>query len=286
MLGYDMFDRCDAPTRRRVHGWLAPAAALLFACALAAAPAAQADDLEHQPDPAAAPSVEELRDPASPTAFVNAAHPLDPVDYVPAELETVTGSGDRLVPEAAAATRELVEAAALAGHPLAVESGYRSYARQSELFNSYAARYGEAYASRISATPGTSEHQLGLAVDLGLTSGLCSLQACFGDTEAGQWIAEHADDYGFIIRYPEGSEEVTGYSYEPWHLRYLGEATAADYAASKAGTYEEYVEALEAAADVVSEPLDGLPPEGSALGPMRIDVTDGLFRISDWRNLE
>ncbi|WP_102157930.1 M15 family metallopeptidase [Zhihengliuella halotolerans] len=281
-----MFDGRDAPNHWRVRGWLAPAAALLLACALVAAPAAQATGDNDDAPRAAAPSVDELRDPASPTVFVNAAHPLDPVDYVPEELETVGSSGDQLVPEAAAATRDLIEAAASAGHSLAVESGYRSYTRQAELYDSYAARYGEAYASRISAEPGTSEHQLGLAVDLGLTSGLCSLQACFGDTEAGQWIAEHAGDHGFIIRYPEGSEDVTGYSYEPWHLRYVGEATVADFTASKAGTYEEYVEALEAAADVVADPLDDLPPEGTALGPLRIDVTDGLFRISDWRKLE
>ncbi|RZU62441.1 M15 family metallopeptidase [Zhihengliuella halotolerans] len=280
-----MIDGRDAPNRRRVRGWLAPAAALFLACALAAAPAAQATGPGDAP-PAAAPSVDELRDPASTAVLVNASRPLDPVDHVPNHLEPVTGSGHELVPEAAAATRELIEAAASAGHFLAVESGYRSYTRQAELFDQYSARYGEAYASRISAEPGTSEHQLGLAVDLGLTSGLCSLQACFGDTEAGQWIAEHAGEYGFIIRYPEGSEELTGYSYEPWHLRYLGEATTADFAASKAGTYEEYVDALEAAADVVAEPLDDLPPEGSALGPLRIDVSDGLFRLSDWREFE
>ncbi|GHD02585.1 M15 family metallopeptidase [Zhihengliuella salsuginis] len=248
------------------------AAVALLAAAVVVAPSAVA----------AAPTVDETQDPASPAAIVNPARPLDPVDYVPEELETVSSSGDQLVPEAAAATRELVDAAAAAGHALAVESGYRSYDRQHQLFDSYAARYGEAYASRISAEPGTSEHQLGLAVDLGLASGLCSLQTCFGDTPAGQWIAEHAGEFGFIVRYPEAAEEQTGYSYEPWHLRYLGDATVADFTASKAGTYEEYVAALEAAADVVSEPLTGQSP----LSPLRIDVTDGLFRLPSWAGAE
>lgn len=220
---------------------------------------------------AQAPTVEELADPSSVAALVNPARPLDPVDYVPAELEVVSPTGDELVPAAAEATRELLAAAAEAGHSLKVESGYRSHARQSELFASYSARYGAEYASQISAEPGTSEHQLGLAVDVGLASGMCALQACFGQTPAGQWVAEHAEDFGFILRYPEGATEATGYSYEPWHLRYLGADIVADFTASRATTYEDYVTNLEAAADLVAEPLPEFLP-GQA--PLRLDLTE------------
>ncbi|MBG6084229.1 M15 family metallopeptidase [Zhihengliuella flava] len=228
-----------------------------------------------------APHVEDLSDPSSLAAIANPARPLDPLDYAPEELEPVNASGDQLVPVAAEATRQLLDAAAEAGHPLRVESGYRSYERQSELFASYAASYGAEYASRISAEPGTSEHQLGLAVDVALANGYCTLQACFGDTPAGQWVAEHAEDFGFILRYPEGATETTGYAYEPWHLRYVGAEIVADFAASQATTYEDYAANLEAAADLVAEPLPEVLP-GQA--PLRLDVTDrpaGLLRLPD-----
>jgi D-alanyl-D-alanine carboxypeptidase len=76
-------------------------------------------------------------------------------------------------------------------------------------------------ADRVSARPGTSEHQLGLAMDVA-KKGSSSLTKAFGKTEQGQWVSENAHKFGFIVRYLEDSEEVTGYSYEPWHLRYVG----------------------------------------------------------------
>ncbi|WP_309080932.1 M15 family metallopeptidase [Zhihengliuella sp.] len=238
----------------------AAAAALTLACALLAAPAAHAAHATS--GPAQAPSIEETSAADSVAVLVNPERPLDPIDYVPEDLVDVDGSGAELVSPAADAAEELLAAARQAGHDLVAESGYRSYDRQSELYRGYVAQYGASYAERISAKPGTSEHQLGLAVDVGLASGQCSLHRCFGDTAAGAWVAEHAEEFGFVLRYPDGHSETTGYAYEPWHLRYLGPEVTADFAASNAETYEEYVAALETAADVVSEPLPSfLPPE-------------------------
>ncbi|GAA3703881.1 hypothetical protein GCM10022377_17000 [Zhihengliuella alba] len=253
----------------------------MLACALLAAPAAhaaptptaQAQNQARAQAPAQAPSVEETSTADSHAVLVNPERPLDPIDYVPEDLVEVGGTGVELVAPAADAVEELLSAARDAGHDLVAESGYRSYDRQAELFRGYVAQYGTAYAERISADPGTSEHQLGLAVDVGLASGKCSLHRCFGDTPAGAWVAEHAEDYGFILRYPDGHSETTGYAYEPWHLRYLGPETTADFAASDAATYDEYVAALETAADVVSEPLPSfLPPEPNPTEPNPTDA--------------
>ena len=95
-------------------------------------------------------------------------------------------------------------------------SGYRSFDYQDKLYRKYAAADGVAAANTYSAWPGHSEHQTGLAFDIG------SINNNYGNTPAGKWLAAHAHEYGFIIRYPKGKEGVTGYQYEPWHVRYLG----------------------------------------------------------------
>lgn len=105
-------------------------------------------------------------------------------------------------------------------------SGYRSYARQRSLYDDYVERDGRGAADRYSARPGHSEHQLGLAVDVGEADGVAELEVAFKDTEAGKWVAAHAHEHGFILRYPEHEESVTGYQSEPWHLRYVGEDVA------------------------------------------------------------
>ncbi|WP_421381543.1 cell wall-binding repeat-containing protein [Bacillus salacetis] len=126
------------------------------------------------------------------------------------------------------------------GVELYAKSGYRSYDRQKELHDYYTRTYGEEYADRISAEPGHSEHQTGLAMDV--TSAEIDYQLIeeFADTEEGQWVAENAADYGFIIRYPEGKEYMTGYKYEPWHLRYVG-VRAAQYIDQQNWTLETYL---------------------------------------------
>lgn len=109
---------------------------------------------------------------------------------------------------------------------LSITSGYRSYSYQKRLFNNYAARDGEEAASRYSARPGQSEHQTGLALDIAAKNGVCTLNTCFKDTDEGKWLKENAWKYGFILRYPEGKEEITGYMFEPWHFRYVGKKEA------------------------------------------------------------
>ena len=225
------------------------ASALLLTAAPAAL-AAPADDL---------PAVEssELSDASSLLALINPTTQLSPVDYTPPNLVSVGGTGLILRPEAADAVEDLIADARAAGHSIKLLSAYRSYSRQAALFNQYQSKYGTAYAERISARPGTSEHQLGLAADLGYTSSQAELKEAFGQTPAGIWIAEHANDYGLIIRYPQGKEEITGYKYEPWHVRYIGKEHAKALAESGAETYEEYVKML-------SESLKAPKAEASA----------------------
>ncbi|MEG0212589.1 MAG: M15 family metallopeptidase [Glutamicibacter sp.] len=204
-----------------------------------AALAAPAEDL---------PVVEssQLSKASSPLALINPTTKLSPEDYVPGKLVGVAGSSMTLRPEAAEAIEAFIADARAAGHSIKLLSAYRSYQRQAVLFNQYQAKYGTAYAERISARPGTSEHQLGLAADLGYTDSRAELKAEFGQTPAGLWIAEHAAEYGLIIRYPQGKEEITGYKYEPWHVRYVGVEHAEAMLASGAETFEEYHQMLAA----------------------------------------
>ncbi|MGV2951602.1 M15 family metallopeptidase [Arthrobacter sp. JUb115] len=204
-----------------------------------AALAAPAEDL---------PAVEssQLSKASSPLALINPTTKLSPEDYVPGKLVGVAGSSMTLRPEAAEAIEVFIADARAAGHSIKLLSAYRSYQRQAVLFNQYQAKYGTAYAERISARPGTSEHQLGLAADLGYTDSRAELKAEFGQTPAGLWIAEHAAEYGLIIRYPQGKEEITGYKYEPWHVRYVGVEHAEAMLASGAETFEEYHQMLAA----------------------------------------
>lgn len=99
-------------------------------------------------------------------------------------------------------------------------------------------------AQMYSAFPGTSEHETGLAIDVAGADGGCSITDCFADKPEAKWLAEHTHEYGFINRYPEGKEHITGYKYEPWHLRYVGEEEAVDIY-NRDITFEEYVKAVE-----------------------------------------
>jgi len=107
------------------------------------------------------------------------------------------------------------------GFYLNIISGFRSYEHQERTYTYWCNLYGEDYAKMISAKPGTSEHQTGLAIDIN------SLQTSYGDTAEGKWLAANAHKYGFIIRYPKDKTPITGYNYEPWHLRYLGKQISA-----------------------------------------------------------
>lgn len=100
-------------------------------------------------------------------------------------------------------------------------SGYRSYGTQQVLFNQKANAVGRAQASLTVARAGQSEHQLGLAMDVQCAD-TPTLSQNFADTEEGQWVADNAHRFGFILRYKDEWKEITGYNYEPWHLRYIG----------------------------------------------------------------
>lgn len=171
--------------------------------------------------------------------MVNRRNPVSPVSRVPQDLVTVENQSLRR--EAAIQLRRLFSAAAYAGARMTAVSGYRSYASQSSLYTSYVYAYGLSYADTISARPGYSEHQSGLAVDIGNPNSACGLQACFAGTPAGSYAAANGWKFGFIIRYPAGLSHVTGYAYEPWHLRYVGAKVAADMHARGVKTLEQYL---------------------------------------------
>ena len=118
--------------------------------------------------------------------------------------------------EASSQLHVMFAAAKQDGINLFVKSGYRSYVDQRIIYNGYVARDGKEMADTYSARPGHSEHQTGLAFDLNSTAN------SFANTPEAKWIAENSYKYGFIVRYPKGKEHITGYIYEPWHVRYLG----------------------------------------------------------------
>ncbi|ARQ07689.1 D-alanyl-D-alanine carboxypeptidase [Macrococcoides canis] len=121
---------------------------------------------------------------------------------------------------------------------LVVRSGYRTYQMQDKLYKAYKAQ--DANADTYSARPGHSEHQTGLAFDIGSVESARDFTISFGDTTEGEWLAQNAHKYGFIIRYPEGKTHITGYQYEPWHVRYVGTKIAQEIFNKKI-TLEEYL---------------------------------------------
>ncbi|MGX9136255.1 M15 family metallopeptidase [Rummeliibacillus sp. JY-2-4R] len=160
---------------------------------------------------------------------VSKKYPL-PADFAP--------GGDR---EARDAFDELNAAALLDGFQFNAFSTYRSYDRQVGLYDAYVKRDGKEAADTYSARPGYSEHQSGLAFDIGEVGNEEDFaDNKFGDTEAGKWIAKNAHKFGFIMRYPKGKEAVTGYMHESWHFRYVGKKIATEIY-NKNETLEEYL---------------------------------------------
>lgn len=136
--------------------------------------------------------------------------------------------------EASAAFEQMQAAASDDGLFLYILSGYRSYSDQQYQYNVHVENKGKAYADQVSARPGYSEHQTGLCMDINST------EDSFADTEEAAWLAENCTKYGFIIRFPKGKEEQTGYNYEPWHIRYVGVQNAQKIAESEL-CLEEYL---------------------------------------------
>lgn len=155
--------------------------------------------------------------------------------YIPADLVVPNvefSFGDTTIEKAhmrkaaALGLEKMFQGAKSSGYELYAVSGYRSYKRQQEVFDAEVAAKGDAKAREAVAYPGTSEHQTGLAMDISSKSQDFNLTESFGTTEEGKWAKENAHKYGFILRYPAGKEAVTGYQYESWHFRYVGEEAA------------------------------------------------------------
>ncbi|WIV11905.1 M15 family metallopeptidase [Proteiniborus sp. MB09-C3] len=142
--------------------------------------------------------------------------------------------------EAATALEELFKEGEKEDIILYAVSGYRSYARQELLFNNRVKKDGVEKANKLVARPGQSEHQTGLAMDVSSISVNLSLDESFGQTVEGIWLKENAHKFGFIIRYSNEKIDITGYSYEPWHIRYVGKDVAEEIY-EKDITLEEYL---------------------------------------------
>ena len=189
--------------------------------------------------------------------LVNKHHYL--AAYEPEELSALGryGSWGSMASEARAAFAALVDAAARDGLRIWGVSPYRSYDRQRSIYNSYVSAHGQAEADTYSARPGWSEHQTGLAVDVAVRG---YSYGTFDGTPESAWMREHAHEYGFILRYGEGMDYITGYMYEPWHYRYVG-ADAAAYIWENDLTFEEYYYYYV----IGDEPMEEALPEEAAL---------------------
>ena len=244
-----------APSRSPLVALGAAAALLFSACGgEAAAPSITVSTPTATPTAAAQPSAR----PASTTApaqscaaFVAAEDPflmrvVDkqrglPADYRPGDLQTLEDRwavpgfpGATLRAPAAGPMVEMLAAAQAQGVEIRVRSSFRSYAEQQRTFQFWVDKDGEAQARRESAPAGHSEHQLGTTADVisrAVGAGW-ELEPEFGATAEGKWVAAHAHEYGFAISYPPDSEAITGYVYEPWHLRYIGKPCAAEWRTS------------------------------------------------------
>jgi len=193
--------------------------------------------------PADAIVVYDIAGTSSLTLVVTKHRPLDPVSYVPADLVTIGGvpggAGQHMRPDAASAMTRMFENAKAAGSPFRIVTAYRSYDLQQELYSGAVRAVGASEADRRVARPGYSEHQTGLTADINDVPAN-KLKQSFGATAAGTWVREHGHEYGFIVSYPDGSEPVTGYFYEPWHVRYVGEDVAQDMRETGVTTLQEY----------------------------------------------
>ncbi len=160
--------------------------------------------------------------------------------FIPNNLEVINlnyAIGKKLLRnDAKEAFEKLCEKAKKLGYDIKAESTYRDYYYQEKLYNNYVKEYGKIYADNCSARPGHSEHQTGLAVDV---RGSIGDYNEFETTKEFTWMIDNAYKYGFILRYPKGKEHITGFKYEPWHYRYIGD-TAKEVHTKKL-TLEEYL---------------------------------------------
>ena len=173
--------------------------------------------------------------------IVNKSHTIEQ-NYGPSDLVSPNVSqyeNQKLRSEATTALENMFQAASSDHISLYLVSGYRSYSFQEDLQTYYQNQLGDTEAGRIDCIPGASEHQIGLAVDLCTTDHLYELNTNFDTTEAYQWLIRNCADYGYILRYPQGKEEITGIKYSPWNYRYVGVEYAKEIMDSDL-TMEEY----------------------------------------------
>ncbi|MDD7403822.1 MAG: D-alanyl-D-alanine carboxypeptidase family protein [Butyribacter sp.] len=195
-------------------------------------PAAQLIDVNTKPD--------------SYSVLVNREYPISK-DYIPADLVVPNvpfsfyGIYEKsyVRQRAATALEDLFGAAKESGYTLKLVSAYRSYDRQKQIYNNNVSKRGVKKTDKVSAMPGTSEHQTGLAIDVSCSAVGCTIEESFGNTDEGKWLKKNCYKYGFIIRYPKNKTDITGYSYEPWHIRYVGKNLAKHLVKNKI-TLEEY----------------------------------------------
>ena len=213
-----------------------------------------------------------IDDPDSLTVLVNKYNNL-PADYVP-QLEVLGADYGRgsLRPQAAAQFRAMADAARAEGLTLKSVSAYRSYATQRATYNRYLTQYSQTLVDTFSARPGHSEHQTGLALDINAAS----VKAHFEATPEFAWLQENCARFGFLLRYPQGKDAITGYRFEPWHYRYVG-TEIATRCMEQGLTYEEYAAALpNTPAPVLT--LDGHPLEG-----VELLALEGVLYLSPFR---
>lgn len=189
-----------------------------------------------------------LNDPTSIWVIANKLRPLTPNNYAPDDLIApsvplrLTAKDNEMLMrnEVAHALESMFAAAKKDNLNLMVSSGYRSYGYQVGLYNRYVQQQGKAVADTQSARPGYSEHQTGLAVDVEPASRNCEIEECFGDLPEGKWVAANAYKYGFVVRYPQEKQNITGYIYEPWHIRYVGKELSGEVRKQGNPTLEQF----------------------------------------------
>lgn len=202
-------------------------------------------DFDEQPAMVTYPAI--VTDPDNITVLINRDYPLS-AEYTPNDLVYPSvmfnfweySEKRMLRKEAAKALEEMFEAAKADGIELVAVSGYRSYERQRSIYENNLRNSGEEQANLYSATPGCSEHQSGLSMDVSSKSAGGRLEEFFASTPEGKWLKKNACRFGYIVRYPKNKEQITGYAYEPWHIRYVGKDLAKELKKRKICLEEYY----------------------------------------------
>jgi D-alanyl-D-alanine carboxypeptidase len=175
--------------------------------------------------------------------IVNKVNPLSPISYAPRDLVKPSKYNPlgRYVRKTVASQLILMGNAMKkeTKRSLIIQSGYRSFGSQTKIHNAEVKLLGLIKGERLAARPGYSEHQTGLAVDLGAV-GVKTLNKSFANTVAGKWLAANAYRFGFILRYPQDQTSITGYQFEPWHFRFVGVTVATNMHNQSVLTLEQY----------------------------------------------